>query len=62
MIDNTSTNCLYKNSFDFPYKLLMKEGPEAFLKGWLPNYLCLGPYFLVSLPLSEFIRKTLGAD
>ncbi|UJR24013.1 hypothetical protein I4U23_026978 [Adineta vaga] len=62
MTDNTSTNRLYKNSLDCAYKLLMKEGPEAFLKGWLPNYLRLGPHFLVSLSLAEFVRKSLGAD
>ena len=62
MTDNTSTNRLYKSSFDCAYKLLMKEGPEAFLKGWLPNYLRLGPHFLVSLSLAELIRKSLGAD
>jgi hypothetical protein len=34
----------------------------AFSKGWLPNYLRLGPHHLLSLPLAEFIRVQLGAD
>jgi len=32
------------------------------VKGWVPNYLRLGPHFIVSLPLAEFIRVKLGAE
>ncbi|CAF4282480.1 unnamed protein product, partial [Adineta steineri] len=37
-------------------------GPQAFMKGSLPNYLRIGPHSLVSLLLTEFIRKLLGVD
>jgi len=62
MCDNTSTNRLYKNPIDCIYKTMTNEGPWAFMKGWLPNYLRIGPHSLVSLLLAEFIRKQLGAD
>jgi hypothetical protein len=62
MCDSTNKNSLYKNSFDCFYKTMMNEGLWAFMKGWLPNYLRMGPHFLISLPLAEFIRKSLGAD
>jgi solute carrier family 25 protein 14/30 len=62
MCDSTSKNRLYKNPIDCVYKTMMNEGPWAFMKGWLPNYLRIGPHSLVSLLLVEFIRKSLGAD
>lgn len=62
MCDKSSTNRLYKNPIDCFYKTMKNEGPWAFMKGWLPNYLRLGPHCLVSLPLAEFIRKSFGAD
>lgn len=62
MCDNTSANRLYKNPIDCVYKTMLREGPWAFMKGWLPNYLRLGPHCLFSLPLTEFIRKSFGAD
>ncbi|CAF1161062.1 unnamed protein product [Rotaria sordida] len=62
MCDSTSNNSLYKGPIDCVYKTMIREGPIAFMKGWLPNYLRLGPHTLVSLPLAEFIRKSFGAD
>ena len=62
MCDGATKKCLYKNPIDCVYKTMMNEGPRAFMKGWLPNYLRVGPHCLVSLPLAEFIRKLLGAD
>ena len=53
---------LYKNPLDCVLKTLKHEGPKALFKGWIPNYLRLGPHFIVSLPLAEFIRTSLGAD
>jgi len=52
---------LYRNPLDCVLKTLRNEGPGAFLKGWTANYLRLGPHFIVSLPLAEWIRVKLGA-
>jgi len=62
MCDQTSTQRLYRNPIDCLLKTMRNEGPWAFMKGWLPNYLRIGPHCLVSLPLAEFIRKSFGAD
>jgi hypothetical protein len=53
---------LYKGPIDCAIKTLKHEGPQAFFKGWLPNYLRLGPHFIMSIPLFEFFRKLFGAD
>jgi hypothetical protein len=62
MYDSATKKYLYKNPIDCIYKTIINEGPLAFMKGWLPNYLRVGPHCLVSLPLAEFIRTSLGAD
>lgn len=51
----------YKGPLDCTLQLLRSEGPRAFFRGWLPNYLRLGPHFIISLPLYEQIRAFLGA-
>lgn len=32
------------------------------MKGWTPNYLRLGPHFILSIPLYEQLRRLFGAD
>lgn len=53
---------LYSNPLQCVISTYRKEGLRAFMKGWWPNYFRLGPHFLVSLPLAEYIRTQLGAD
>lgn len=53
---------LYANPIDCFIKTIRSEGPLVLMRGWTPSYLRLGPHFIVSLPLAEFIRKSLGAD
>ncbi|PRP80789.1 solute carrier family 25, member 27-like [Planoprotostelium fungivorum] len=53
---------MYRGSVDCLVKTIRNEGWLSLMKGWTPNYMRLGPLFLVSLPLSEFIRTSLGAD
>ena len=57
-----STRSLYRSPLDCLRKTLLKEGLPSLMKGWLPNYLRIGPHSLVSIPLAEFIRTSLGAD
>lgn len=51
----------YKNTFDCLIQTIRKDGGiKALYKGFLPNYLRLGPHFIFSLPLYEYIRNHLG--
>ena len=52
----------YRNALDCAWQTWRAEGFRAFSKGWTPNYLRLGPHFVLSLPLGEWIRVQLGAD
>lgn len=56
-----ATQGQYNGPVDCLTKLLRNEGPRALFRGWLPNYLRLGPHFIISLPLYEQIRVLLGA-
>jgi solute carrier family 25 protein 14/30 len=51
---------LYKNSMDCLIKTIRVEGMTAMFKGFLPNYLRLGPHLALSLPLYEQLRKLFG--
>jgi hypothetical protein len=62
MCDNASNERLYTSPVDCFRKTFVGEGSRALFKGWLANYLRIGPHCLVALPLAEFIRKALGAD
>lgn len=53
---------LYSSPIDCLVKTIRSEGVLALWKGWVPNYMRLGPHFVLSLPLFEVIRRMLGAD
>jgi len=53
---------MYRGPLDVFLKILKKEGPHALFKGWIPNYLRLGPHSILSLPLYDFLRRMLGVD
>jgi hypothetical protein len=56
-----ATHGEYTGPLDCLLKLLRTEGPRALFRGWVPNYLRLGPHFIISLPLYEQLRSLLGA-
>jgi hypothetical protein len=56
-----ATHGEYTGPVDCLLKLLRTEGPRALFRGWVPNYLRLGPHFIISLPLYEQLRALLGA-
>lgn len=56
-----ATHGEYSGPVDCLVKLLRNEGPRALFRGWVPNYLRLGPHFIISLPLYEQLRALLGA-
>lgn len=41
-------------------RLLRHEGPRALFNGWVPTYFRLGPHAILTFPLLEAMRKTLG--
>lgn len=49
----------YSGALDCAVRTVKAEGPLALWKGWTPAYLRLGPHFMVSLPLLEFLRTQL---
>ena len=52
----------YKGPLDCFWKTVQNEGLFSLYKGFLPNYLRLGPHFVLSLPLFEAIRHFFGAS
>ncbi|EDO25509.1 predicted protein, partial [Nematostella vectensis] len=57
---STAKDALYKNSLDCLVKTIRNEGILALYRGFLPNYLRLGPHFIFSLPLYEQLRIAFG--
>jgi solute carrier family 25 protein 14/30 len=51
---------LYKNPIDCLVQTVKLTGVTGLWRGWLPNYLRLGPHFIVSLPLFELLRAQFG--
>eukprot|EP00449_Zooxanthella_nutricula_P024168 CAMPEP_0198545586 /NCGR_PEP_ID=MMETSP1462-20131121/64596_1 /TAXON_ID=1333877 /ORGANISM="Brandtodinium nutriculum, Strain RCC3387" /LENGTH=248 /DNA_ID=CAMNT_0044275971 /DNA_START=8 /DNA_END=754 /DNA_ORIENTATION=- len=47
----------YRGALDCALRTVQAEGPLALWKGWVPSYLRLGPHFMCSLPLLEFLRS-----
>lgn len=44
------------------FKEIVKEGPFALFRGWLPSYLRLGPHAFICFPIFEQLRHMLGLD
>lgn len=56
---NASTGT-YASAWDCLRTSVAHDGVSVLMRGWLPNYLRLGPHFVVSLPLYEFFRRRFG--
>jgi len=50
----------YKNVIDCIIKTAAQDGIMAFYKGFIPNYLRLGSHCFLTLPLYEFMRRSMG--
>jgi len=53
---SSSSSPAYSGAWNCAMKTVQAEGPLALWKGWAPAYLRLGPHFMCSLPLLEFLR------
>ncbi|XP_072038142.1 mitochondrial substrate carrier family protein ucpB-like [Amphiura filiformis] len=51
---------LYKNSLDCLIKLLKSEGIFGLYKGFIPNWMRIGPHTVISFFLFEYLRKVAG--
>jgi len=58
----TDQSGLYKGPLDCLIKSLKYDGLMVLFRGWVPNYLRLGPHFVFSLPLFEQLRRFFGAE
>ena len=57
------TGLSFRSATDCVVLTVQQEGMRALFKGWLPSWLRLGPHFMISWPLMEFVRKHLfGLD
>ncbi|BAM79837.1 similar to mitochondrial uncoupling protein [Cyanidioschyzon merolae strain 10D] len=50
----------YRGMLDCAVQIWRKEGAFAFLKGWVPAYVRLGPHTMITLWVYEFARRVLG--
>ncbi|KAJ8046187.1 Mitochondrial substrate carrier family protein ucpB [Holothuria leucospilota] len=50
----------YKNTFDCLVKTMKSEGINGLYKGFIPNWMRLGPHTIISFFLFEFFRKEAG--
>ena len=50
----------YRSAFGAAADILKTDGPLAFYRGFTPFVVRLGPVFLISLPLTEQIRRLAG--
>mmetsp|Transcript_4077 Transcript_4077/g.6126 ORF Transcript_4077/g.6126 Transcript_4077/m.6126 type:complete len:123 (+) Transcript_4077:132-500(+) len=41
-------------------RILKRDGPFGFLKGWTASYLRIGPHTIISLVLIEKVRQMIG--
>ena len=51
---------LYRSTFDACVKVIRSEGVIALYKGWLPQWLRIGPHTLVSFLVYEQLRRLAG--
>ncbi len=52
----------YRNGLDCLIKTVRAEGVLGFYKGFIPNWLRLGPHTVISFFLFESLRKTAGIN
>lgn len=57
---NVGERVVYRNALDCTVQTWQKEGMAAFFKGWLPNYVRLGPQTLLILVIYEKLRSLMG--
>ncbi|OWF34706.1 mitochondrial substrate carrier family protein ucpB-like [Mizuhopecten yessoensis] len=55
-------NKVYKSAFDCFLKTLRSEGPLGLYKGFIPNWMRIGPHTTVAFFIFEQLRRVVGID
>ncbi|XP_061193266.1 mitochondrial substrate carrier family protein ucpB-like isoform X2 [Saccostrea echinata] len=53
---------VYKNAFDCFFKILRSEGPLGLYKGFIPNWMRIGPHTIITFFIFEELRHLVGMD
>lgn len=53
---------VYKNAFDCFLKTLRSEGPLGLYKGFIPNWMRIGPHTIITFFIFEELRHLIGMD
>mmetsp|Transcript_11052 Transcript_11052/g.12155 ORF Transcript_11052/g.12155 Transcript_11052/m.12155 type:complete len:96 (-) Transcript_11052:101-388(-) len=54
------SNAAYKNSFQCALRSIQADGWAVLFRGWVPNYMRIGPHSIMALPLCEQLRYLFG--
>ncbi|CAC5418828.1 SLC25A34_35 [Mytilus coruscus] len=57
-VDANGKGLYYKNLLDCAFKILKKEGPWGFYKGWGPSFIRIAPHSVLSLMFWDQLRKS----
>ncbi|XP_052082588.1 solute carrier family 25 member 35-like [Mytilus californianus] len=57
-VDANGKGLYYKNLLDCGFKIMKKEGPWGFYKGWGPSFIRIAPHSVLSLMFWDQLRKT----
>mmetsp|Transcript_254 Transcript_254/g.480 ORF Transcript_254/g.480 Transcript_254/m.480 type:complete len:540 (+) Transcript_254:186-1805(+) len=57
MISDRSSPPKFRNGLHAARVLLEKEGPSAFMKGFVPSFLRIGPHFVITFMVLEQLRR-----
>jgi len=60
IMSELARGAMFNSPLDCFVKSLQAEGLGVLYRGFLPNYMRLGPHFVLSLPLLEYLRNLFG--
>lgn len=60
MNERVSAQLVYTSSFNTFVKILKYEGAAGFYKGFIPNWMRIGPHTIITFLIFEQLRKMVG--
>ena len=61
-VDVAEHERVYKNAVDCFVKILRSEGPLGLYKGFIPNWMRIGPHTIITFFIFEELRHLIGMD